>query len=60
MAIDRNLEQGYIEATVRTAGDLRTIATTSEMLSLSELDLPEIERITAEVARVVPAGNVPE
>lgn len=59
MAIDRNMEQGYIEATVRTAGDLRTIATTSEMLSLSELDLPEIERITSEVARVVPAGNVP-
>jgi hypothetical protein len=54
-----DLEQNFIEATIRTAGDLRTIATTMQLLELSSLELPEIDRITQEVARVVPAGNVP-
>jgi hypothetical protein len=53
------LEKNFIEATIRTAGDLRTIATTMQLHELSELELPEIERITQEIARVVPAGNVP-
>lgn len=56
---DGDIAQKYQEATLRTAGDLVTVATTLELHRLSQLSLPEIEAISSEIARVVPAGNVP-
>lgn len=52
-------EQRYLQATQRTAGDLRTIAESRAARELSHLSLPEIETLTELVAQVVPAGNVP-
>jgi len=49
----------YQQASIKTANDLRTIATSGDLYQLSHLALPEIEYLTDEVARVVPAGNVP-
>lgn len=49
----------YLEATIRTANNLKTIATRAEVRDLSSLELPEIQWISDEIARVVPAGNVP-
>jgi hypothetical protein len=54
-----DISEVYRQATIKTAEDLRSIATSANMLPLSRLSLPEVERITEEVARVVPAGNVP-
>lgn len=54
-----NLAREYERITIATAADLRHIATSMQMLELSRLALPEIERLTDEVARIVPAGNVP-
>jgi len=51
--------QDWREATVRTSGDLMTIARSMQLEELSSLSLPEIERLSNEIARVVPAGNVP-
>lgn len=56
---DHDLNSGLYEATIRTAGELRNVATTTRIMELSQLDLPEIERVTSEIARVIPAGNVP-
>jgi hypothetical protein len=49
----------YQHASIKTADDLRTIALSSNLLHLSRLSLPEIEALTNEIGRVVPAGNVP-
>lgn len=49
----------YHQASLKTANDLKTIAAAINLRELSHLTLPEIERLTEEVARVVPAGNVP-
>lgn len=56
---DSELNRDYIEATIQTAGDLRQIATNLQLSDLTELSLPEIEEIAEQIARVVPAGNVP-
>ncbi|MCU0498939.1 MAG: hypothetical protein MUF87_16425 [Anaerolineae bacterium] len=53
------LDQEYRQATLRTAGSLMNVATTQQIMELSQLTLPEVSRITDEVARVIPAGNVP-
>lgn len=55
----QNLDKVYAEATRHTAADLKTVATRSELRELSSLTLPEIEWLSEEIARVVPAGNVP-
>lgn len=53
-------EKGYLEATRMTVGNLmQTMIAAGMTTQLSQLELPEIERLTQEVARVVPAGNVP-
>lgn len=52
-------EHELSQATLTTADDLLTVARTMKVEELSSLSLPEIERLTSEVARVVPAGNVP-
>lgn len=49
----------YQQATIRTAADLHTIARSMPLEKLSSLSLPEIDQITNEIARVIPAGNVP-
>jgi len=54
-----DIDTSYQEATVKTAADLKTVATTLKLHELSQLSLPEIERLTDEIARVVPAGNIP-
>lgn len=54
-----NANPSYQEATIKTANDLMTVATTAELQGLSQLTLPEIEHLTNEIARVVPAGNIP-
>lgn len=56
---DSSLQDEYFEATQHTAGDLFTVAKSIRIEDLSELDLPEIEALANEIARVVPAGNVP-
>src|SRR5260221_6796743 len=49
----------YAAASQKTAADLKTIATTSQIAQLSRLTLPEIEVLTEQIAQFVPAGNVP-
>jgi hypothetical protein len=51
--------EDYQEATIRTANDLISMASTLELAELSSLELPEIENLVQDVARVAPAGNVP-
>lgn len=53
------IEALYQAASIRTANDLRSLATTAQLRELSRLSLPEIERLSEEIARVTPAGNVP-
>lgn len=49
----------YLQVSLKTAEDLRTIATSADLQALSSLTLPEIDAAVDAVARVVPAGNVP-
>jgi hypothetical protein len=51
--------EAYQNASLKTANDLRTIARSINVPQLSHLSLPDIDSLTNEVARVVPAGNVP-
>jgi len=53
--IDNQLQQ----ATVATVARLRQVFTDPQIRGLSRLPLPEIERISEEIAQTVPAGNVP-
>jgi len=54
-----DLIQAFKKASIKTSTDLRTVAALPHIHQLSQLALPEIERISNEVARVVPAGNIP-
>ncbi len=54
-----DIQERYAEASLKTAGDLRTIAQSKMIRELSTLSLPEIEAVVELVARVIPAGNVP-
>jgi hypothetical protein len=49
----------YAEASIKTADNLRTIARSVTVGELSRLSLPQIDAVVNEIARVVPAGNVP-
>src|SRR5262245_61532 len=49
----------YKEASIKTAGNLKTIAQSELLRDLSRLSLPEIEAATNLISQVVPAGNVP-
>ncbi len=51
--------QIYSQATIKTAGNLRTIAYSLAAEGLSRLTLPEVDAAIDLVAQVVPAGNVP-
>lgn len=52
-------EKQYIEASQLTYHGLQTIARSDKVLELSSLTLPEIDEIVKEIAKNVPAGNVP-
>ena len=54
-----DLHNHYVEASIKTADNLRTIAQAADMRELSRLSLPEIDAITDLVGRILPAGNVP-
>lgn len=49
----------YLEVSVKTANNLKSIAESQELRDLSRLSLPEIDNVVNQVAQVVPAGNVP-
>src|SRR5688572_8309347 len=53
------IEHGFLAATRKTADNLRVTAASDEMRQLSHLTLPEIQEISEQIARVVPAGNMP-
>ncbi|MCG3210451.1 MAG: hypothetical protein FOGNACKC_04082 [Anaerolineae bacterium] len=49
------------QASLKTAADLRTVAQLSQLSvpEVSRLTLPELEAVVEQVARLVPAGNIP-
>lgn len=51
--------ESFRQASIKTAHELRTLAGSPQLQQLSQLSLPEITAISDEIARVVPAGNVP-
>ena len=53
------MDTWYKEASVKTAGNLKTTAQSQLLRDLSRLSLPEIEAITNLVSQIIPAGNVP-
>lgn len=54
-----SLPASYLQASTKTANDLRTIAYSQEIRELSRLSLPEIDAVVDLTAQIVPAGNVP-
>ncbi|CAG0937305.1 hypothetical protein TFLX_06229 [Thermoflexales bacterium] len=54
-----DISRQYVEASIKTANDLRTIAHSVTLRELSQLSLPEIDAVVDLVAQVIPAGNVP-
>ena len=49
----------YTEISMMTANNLKTVAMSMQALELSHLTLPEVEAVVDQVARMIPAGNVP-
>jgi hypothetical protein len=49
----------YTQASIKTADDLRSIAQSQSIRELSFLSLPEVDQVVDQIARVIPAGNVP-
>jgi len=49
----------YTQASIATADNLKTVAEAASARSLSRLSLPEVEAVVEQVARLIPAGNVP-
>jgi hypothetical protein len=49
----------YTQLSIKTAQDLRTMARSLSIEDLSNLTLPEVDKLVDLVARLVPAGNVP-
>ncbi len=56
---EMNGEDEYINASKRTAFNLRTIAHSILVRDASRLSLPEIDSVVELISKVVPAGNVP-
>ncbi|MDZ4671616.1 MAG: hypothetical protein SH821_12170 [Phototrophicales bacterium] len=56
---DDPIENPLHQATVATVARLRQVFTDPQIRNLSRLPLPEIERLSEELAQTVPAGNVP-
>jgi hypothetical protein len=59
--LDRSMDmrKRYTEVSIKTADSLRSIAQSQSIRELSRLTLPEIDAVVNQVARVIPAGNVP-
>ena len=51
--------QHYTAASLMTAANLRSLAHTMSLRSLTHLTLPEIDAVVDQISRIVPAGNVP-
>ncbi len=49
----------YQQATAKTADDLKSVAHSTLIRDLTELTLPEIDRLVDLIAQMVPAGNIP-
>ncbi|MCL4253216.1 MAG: hypothetical protein KJ043_05495 [Anaerolineae bacterium] len=56
---DEQPDNSMQQATIATVARLRQVFTDPQIRGLSRLPLPEIERISEEIAQTVPAGNVP-
>lgn len=54
-----SLPVSYLQASTKTANDLRSIAHSQEIRALTRLSLPEIDAVVDLTAQIVPAGNVP-
>ena len=52
-------QSNYLQASTKTANDLRTIAQSQPIQDLSNLSLPEINAVVDLTAQIIPAGNVP-
>jgi hypothetical protein len=52
-------QKQYMNASLKTAEDLHSLANSASLRDLSALSLPEVEAAVQAVARVVPAGNIP-
>ena len=53
------LPSPYVQASIKTADNLRTIAQSALIRDLSCLSLPQINQVVEQVAHMLPAGNVP-
>lgn len=54
-----DIRKRYTDVSMKTADTLRSIAQSQSIRDLSRLTLPEIDAVVDQVARVIPAGNVP-
>ena len=52
-------KQQYYQTSQKTVSSLKSIAHSLALSELSQLSLPEIDAVTDQIGRVVPAGNVP-
>ncbi len=50
-------ENHYTQASIKTADNLKSIAESAS--ALSHLSLPQVDAVVQQVARMIPAGNVP-
>jgi hypothetical protein len=57
----RPVPEAMVQASLKTAHDLRTVAQLTQLSipDLQRLTLPELEGVIEQVARLVPAGNIP-
>jgi hypothetical protein len=53
------LDRRYTQASIATADNLKSIAESASARSMSRLSLPEVDAVVEQVARILPAGNVP-
>ncbi len=47
------------EVSIKTADNLKSVAESGEIRTISNLSLPEIEKVVGLIAKILPAGNVP-
>lgn len=52
-------QERYREASTKTRSNLRSVAHSLQIRELSQLSLPQIDRVVNLVAQVVPAGHIP-
>ncbi|MEZ4642550.1 MAG: hypothetical protein R3E31_07390 [Chloroflexota bacterium] len=52
-------QERYREASTKTRSNLKSVAHSLQIRELSQLSLPQIDKVVNLVARVIPAGNIP-